>query len=95
MEWKFRPRAEPVCDWEKARETWLAAYDEVSRLPRRSRQSRNIFNALRWLVRRRTLGELATLGLPPETRVLRRIHAAICDRRPLVPSLLRDWQIFN
>ena len=95
VEWKFRPRAEPVCDWEKARETWLAAYDEVSRLPRRSRQSRNIFNALRWLVRRRTLGELATLGLPPETRVLRRIHAAICDRRPLVPSLLRDWQIFN
>ena len=97
VEWKFRPRAEPVCDWEKARETWLAAYDEVSRLSQSSPSSirRTPFNALRWLVRRRTLGELATLGLPPETRVLRRIHAAICDRRPLVPSLLRDWQIFN
>ena len=27
--WKFRPRPEPVCDWEKARDLWLAASAEL------------------------------------------------------------------
>ena len=95
VEWKFRPKAEPVCDWERAREAWLAAYDEVANPSSQSSPSRTLFNALRWFARRRTLGELATLGLPPETRVLRRVHAAIRDRCPIAQTLLRDWQVFN
>ena len=105
VEWKFRPKPEPVCDWETAREMWLAAEDEVSRFPRQSRSSspsrpsspsrRTLRSAVRWLVRRRTLGELSTFGLMPELRVLRRVSSAIRHRRGISPSLLRDWEVFN
>ena len=105
VDWKFRPKAEPVCDWETAREVWLAAENEVARSSRRSRGSspsrpssprrRTLRNAVRWLVRRRTLGELSTFGLMPELRVLRRVSAAIRERRGISPSLRRDWEVFN
>ena len=99
VDWKFRPKAEPVCDWETAREVWLAAENEVARSSRRSRGSspsgRTLRNAVRWLVRRRTLGELSTFGLMPELRVLRRVSAAIRDQRGISPSLRRDWEVFN
>ena len=90
--WKFRPQAEPVANWERAREAWLEAYDEVSAL---SDASRSLFSALRWVARRRTLGELSTFALPPEVRVLRRIAAAIRTKRAVTPDLRRDWQVFN
>ncbi|MBQ3343631.1 MAG: hypothetical protein IJG84_17150 [Kiritimatiellae bacterium] len=105
--WKFRPKAEPVCDWEKAREIWLAAEDEVGRAvstkpPKRGGiidaalpGRRTLRSAVRWLVRRRTLGELSTFGLMPELRVLRRVSAAIRERRGISPSLRRDWEVFN
>ena len=97
--WKFRPKAEPVCDWEKAREIWLRAEEEVSGSSRQSRgpspSRRTLRSAVRWLVRRRTLGELSTFGLMPELRVLRRVSAAIRERRGISPSLRRDWEVFN
>ena len=99
VEWKFRPKAKPVCEWETAREMWLAAEDEVSRCSRQSRSSspssRTLRSAARWLVRRRTLGELSTFGLMPELRVLRRVSASIRHRRGISPSLRRDWEVFN
>lgn len=90
--WKFRPQAEPVANWERAREAWLEAYDEVSAL---SDASRSLFSALRWVARRRTVGELSTFALPPEVRVLRRIAAEIRAKGAVTPDLRRDWQIFN
>ena len=105
VEWKFRPRAFPVCNWEAARTVWLAAEDEVSRCSRLSRSSspsrrssppgRSLRSAVRWVVRRRTLGELSTFGLMPELRVLRRVSAAIRERRIISASLRRDWEVFN
>ena len=99
VEWKFRPKAEPVCDWETAREVWLKAEEEVTRSSRQTRSSssssRTLRSAVRWLVRRRTLGELSTFGLAPELRVLRCVSAAIRERRGVTPSLRRDWEIFN
>ena len=90
--WKFRPQAEQVANWERAREAWLAAYDEVSAL---SDASRSLFSALRWVARRRTVGELSTFALPPEVRVLRRIAAEIRAKGAVTPDLRRDWQVFN
>ena len=90
--WKFRPQAEPVANWERAREAWLEAYDEVSAL---SDASRSLFSALRWVARRRTVGELSTFALPPEVRVLRRIAAEIRAKGAVTPDLRRDWQVFN
>ena len=99
VEWKFRPKGSPVCDWEKAREIWLAAEEEVSRGSRSSRGSslsrRTLRNALRWLIRRRTIGDFATLGIEPEVRVLRKISAAILGHGAISQELRRDWEVFN
>ena len=95
VEWKFRPKAEPVCSWDEARVIWLASYGEVFSAPGDPGESRTFFNALRWLARRRTLGELSTLGLAPEIRVLRRVRTAVLGKQPIAAGLRRDWEIFN
>jgi hypothetical protein len=62
VEWKFRPSETPVCDWEKAREAWLGALADVfgvSGPSGDSRSHRSLRNAVRWLVRRRSVGDLA------------------------------------
>ena len=93
VEWKFRPQAAPVCDWEKARTRWLEAYGELRRGGHSGGKS--VRSAMRWLVRRHSLGDLATFGLVPEERVLRRVAAAIRARRHASPGLRGDWQVFN
>jgi hypothetical protein len=97
-EWKTSPRTDGVCDWETARTVWLSACEEVVGVARRSGDpglSRNLFNALRWLGRRRTLGELRTIGRDPIVRILERLRPVVEARQPLPASLKRDWQIFN
>ena len=92
VEWKFRPKAEPVCDWEKAREVWLAALGEVSGC---ARNSRTIRNAARWLVRRRSVGDIRTFALDPVVRVLDSVARRVRERRAPGDALMRDWKIFN
>ena len=92
VEWKFRPRATGVCDWEKARETWLDAWTEIAAA---EPPERNLYNTLRWLVRRRTLGDWRTLGLNPVVRVLRQVAQRIAERQTLSAALRKDWNIFN
>ena len=92
VEWKFRPKAEPVCDWEKAREVWLAALDEVSG---GAENSRTIRNAARWLVRRRSVGDIRTFALDPVVRILDSVARRVRERRAPGDALMRDWQIFN
>ena len=97
-EWKRRPRTDGVCDWETARTVWLSACEEVVDAARRSGDpglSRNLFNALRWLGRRRTLGELRTIGRDPIVRILERLRPVVEARQSLPASLKKDWQIFN
>ena len=92
VEWKFRPKAEPVCEWEKAREVWLAALDEVSGC---AENSRTLRNAARWLVRRRSVGDLRTFALDPVVRVLDSVARHVRERRAPGDALMRDWQVFN
>ena len=93
LEWKFRPVDRAVCGWEEARDAWLGALDEVRLAGGRMRP--RAYCAARWIARRRTLGELATLGLDPVVRVLRRVERHVRAKRPVSPSLLRDWEVFN
>jgi len=96
VEWKFRPREEPVCDWETAREVWQGAYlDAISNFFDEGHLRRTLRNAARWLVRRRTVGALATFGQDPVLRVLDGVKRCIDGRLPLTPALKRDWEIFN
>jgi hypothetical protein len=94
--WKFRPRAEGVCGLEEAREIWLSATREVMEIGRRAGSAgRSLYQAARWIVRRRTLGELSTLGQGPVVRILQRMIGVIEARKPFPPSLEIDWKIFN
>ena len=94
--WKFRPRAEGVCGWEKAREMWLAAAREVMETGRRTGAARRSFyQTARWIVRRRTLGQLSTLGQGPVVRILQQMIGVIEAREPFPRSLEMDWKIFN
>ena len=106
VQWKFRPRPEPVCDWETARNVWLETVDLLcsqvpssqvpsSRIPGSEPANAREAGSTRSALRRRTLGGLSTFGLMPELRVLRRVSAAIRDRRGISPSLRRDWEVFN
>ena len=92
--WKFRPRPEPVCDWETARDAWLAAAAAGGEPALRARTPRA---AARWIVRRRSLGPapLRTLGLDPLVRILDAMRPLVRDRKPFPASLRRDWEVFN
>lgn len=92
--WKFRPSPEPVCDWETARDIWLAAVDGIGSAHATLR-ARSLRAALRWIARRRTLGPPRTLGMDPLVRILGEMVPAVRDRAPFPPSLRRDWDIFN
>ncbi len=94
--WKFRPRAESVCDWETARARWLEAVEEVMAEGRRSGAlRRSLYQAARWIVRRRTLGDWRTFGQVAAARLLQALNKVVQARGPLPPSLRRDWEVFN
>ncbi|MBQ3807024.1 MAG: hypothetical protein IJK04_15225 [Kiritimatiellae bacterium] len=94
VQWKFRPRPEPPCDWEAARERWLGTVDSVCAS---GGGRRTLRAAARWLVRRRSPGPapLRTLGLDPLVRILRAMRPLVRDRKPFPASLRRDWEVFN
>ena len=95
VEWKFRPSEGPVCDWETAREEWLDAKLNVTAAVDDEGFRRSIRSAARWVVRRRTLGEIATFGMNPVVRILERVARCVEMRSAIPPSLRCDWEIFN
>ena len=98
LDWKFKPGEEPVCGWEAARKTWLEAFCEVFEKAGASsgaKHSRNVRNIARWLVRRRSLGDLRTIGLDPVVRILETVSRHVRERTSPGKALLRDWEIFN
>jgi hypothetical protein len=95
VEWKFRPAEEPVCDLETARETWLDGYMEVIAAVGNDDYRRTIRNAARWVVRRRSIGEIRTFALNPVVRILESVKRHIRDRAAPDDSLMRDWEMFN
>ena len=95
VEWKFRPRGEAVCDWEAARGAWLDALGEVNGASGGQAKRRTLRQAARWIARRRTLGDLRTLGLDPVVRILRGVEQMVRERTAFPGSLREDWKIFN
>ena len=94
--WKFRPRKESVCSWEEAQAEWLKAVDEVMSAGRRTGAMRRTFyQVARWIWRRRTVGDLTTLGYGAVVRILLKLAPVVRMRAPLPPSLRRDWEVFN
>jgi len=94
--WKFRPRKESVCSWDEAQAEWLKAVDEVMSVGRRTgAMRRTVYQAARWVWRRRTVGDLATFGYGAVVRILLKLVLVVRQRASLPPSLRRDWEIFN
>ena len=95
VQWKFRPTDEPVCDLETARETWLNGYLGVIAAVGNDDCRRTLRNAARWVVRRRSIGEIRTFAQDPVLRVLESVRRRVRDRATPDGSLMRDWEIFN
>ena len=94
--WKFRPRRDGVCGWDEAQAEWLGAVDEVMSAGRRlGGLRRTVYQAARWVWRRRALGSLATFGYGPVVRILFELEPVVRRRGPLPQTLRRDWEIFN
>jgi len=56
---------------------------------------RSIYSAVRWVVRRRSLGDLDSVGQDPVVRILKRMTEIIRERAPFPPDLMQDWKVFN
>ena len=94
--WKFRPQQEGVCSWDEAQAEWLKAVDEVMSEGRRTgAMRRSVYQTARWIGRRRTVGDLTTLGYGAVVRILLKLAPVVRRRAPLPPSLRRDWEVFN
>ena len=96
VEWKFRPKDEPVCDWETARSCWMEAYGEVMDAGRREGAlERSLREGARWVVRRRSLGSLSTFGRNCTVRVLDGVAGCVRGRCAPDDALVQDWKVFN
>lgn len=95
MQEKFAPGSGTVT-WQKALRLWQAALLELNRDHAACLSRRSLWEAARWIRRRRTVGPMATFGMDCTVRVLARIAEALRAPGPAVPQdLLRDWQTFN
>ncbi len=79
--------------WDVAFAAWRAAVDALLARCGGELRRRSIRQLVRWLVRRRTLGPLTTLGQDCTVRVLETIRATLADGVP--PETERDWEVFN
>ena len=96
VEWKFRPKKGGARAWEEARSLWLRAEEEVRATGRRSgADGRSLYQAARWIVRRRTLGNLRTFGRGPVVRILAMLKGVVEAGASLPDSLRKDWMVFN
>ena len=96
VEWKFRPKKGGTCTWEESRALWLKAEEEVRAAGRRSgADGRSLYQAARWIVRRRTVGDLRTFGRGPVVRILARLKGVVETGASLPDSLRKDWMVFN
>lgn len=94
-----------VATWEEAREYWCAAYDEIFAVRERDLSRRSLYQALRWLRRRKTLGAIRTLGMDCTTRVLLRVGTCLeslpdprawnGELEECFASIQEDWKVFN
>ncbi len=96
MECNFRPVGKTVCGRDEARKMWFAAVDEVLEAGRKGGAMKRSFGqAVRWLLRRRTVGDRKTLGYDPVLRMLLELVGVVRAERTMPPSLRRDWEIFG
>ena len=96
VQWKFRPQKNGACDWETARRLWLEATDETMATGRKTgADRRSLYQAVRWIARRRTIGDVRTIGRGAVVRILHKLARIVEERGALSASLKKDWTIFN
>ena len=94
---KFHPVGD-VAGWDEAAQMWRDAVDRVLAVRGRDVRRRKLRHVLRWLGRRRTVGDLETFGMDALTRILlpmRRLMGEGRGGRPIPGELMRSWEVFN
>lgn len=82
--------------WRAAYGEWKAAFELLFARHGRELRRRRLWEAGRWVGRRRTFGRPGTFGMDCTVRVLLCIAEALAAERPMPsPSLVRDWEVFN
>ena len=83
-------------NWCAARDLWKESLAMLRERCGRELGGRSLWEAARWIGRRRTLGRVWSTGKDCTVRVLDKIAAELEQDRPSPSkSLVRDWQIFN
>jgi len=94
---KFKPVG-AVAGWEDAAKMWLDAADKVILTRRQDVHRRSVWQALRWLKRRRTFGDPKTFGMDALTRILLPMRKLVSEGRfgqPIPGEMMKDWEVFN
>ena len=95
VEWKLTPKKEGIVTWEEARNEWLCAAESIYSRPVVPTLAQRAFNFARWIVRRKSLGPVSSLGLDPIVRIFLDMRELICARASFPAALKKSWQIFN
>lgn len=97
LEFKFHPVGD-VASWDEAKTAWEEAADYIMNKTGYKLSMRGPIQALRWLVRRHNIGNLATFGCDPLYRIFVQLQRLIHqghDGEEIPKDLLKDWDIFN
>ena len=97
VDFKLHPVG-PVASWDEATKMWLDAYDRIMTTRRADVLRRSVRHAVRWLKRRRTFGNPATVGMDALTRILlprRDLLAEGRFGRPIPSEMMKSWEVFN
>lgn len=101
-EWKIRPDDKAVCSREDAKAYFLSAMREITETEHpvygpvsKELGKRSFRQAARWLVRRKTFGEVSTFGMDAVARLCFSVCRAVENDGPFAASLRRDWEVFN
>ena len=94
---KFHPAGE-VAGWDEAAGMWRDAVDRVLASRGPDVRRRKLRHALRWLGRRRTVGDIGTFGMDALTRILLPMRGLVDEGRggrPVPGELMKSWEVFN
>ncbi|MCQ2390481.1 MAG: hypothetical protein MJ240_03575 [Kiritimatiellae bacterium] len=87
-----------VASWEEAAHMWMDTVDRILATRAKDAMRRTPRNVLRWLKRRRTIGDPATFGMDALTRILLPMRGLLAEGRggrPIPSEMMKDWEVFN
>lgn len=103
VSWKFTPGPVPADElatrWNRARDGFLRAAEELESACSRDISRRSVYQLLRWFKRRRSMGDVRSWGMDCTVRVARKVVSWLkgpdAASQDAPQGLFRDWHVFN